>query len=62
MRNLCEAFGYDAEFEIDSTDARTAVFRWKRAGKTAELKADFTDYSFKVEAQINDGFFRYCQE
>ncbi len=45
FRNTNPAFGFDAKLTI-STEGTVMTFRWENDGHTAELKADFSDYSF----------------
>ena len=54
MRNTCEAFGFDASLQAE-LEGSVLVLRWARGGKTAELRADLSDYSYTVRAQMADG-------
>ncbi len=61
MRNTCGAFGFDASFEVERHNEQTVVFRWEKDGKQAELKANFEDCSFEINAQLDEGVFTYHQ-
>ena len=62
MRNNCGAFGFDAAFEIAKQDEHKVLFRWEKDGKQAQLTADFSNCSFEIRAEMDDGEFVYVQE
>lgn len=62
MRNTCGAFGFDAAFEIVQQKEQTVLFRWEKDGKHAQLTADFSNCSFEIRAEMDDGEFVYVQE
>ncbi|SFG14343.1 alpha-amylase family glycosyl hydrolase [Oribacterium sp. WCC10] len=49
FRNTCPAFGFDAEFAVDSDGTKMSM-TWKKDGHTACLKVDFSDYSYEISS------------
>ncbi len=48
FRNTNPAFGFDSRLTM-SIDGSVMTFLWENEGHTAELKADFADYSFTIK-------------
>ena len=48
FRNTNPAFGFDSTLTM-SIDGTVMTFLWENEGHTAELKADFADYSFTIK-------------
>ncbi len=47
FRNTCQAFGFDAELEINENGS-LLEFKWSKNGAEAVLKADFETYQYEV--------------
>ncbi len=47
FRNTCQAFGFDAELEINENGS-CLEFKWSKNGAEAVLKADFETYQYEV--------------
>ncbi|MCR5670353.1 MAG: glycosidase [Butyrivibrio sp.] len=47
-RNTCPAFGFDAKFTVEN-EGSVLKLTWENNGHKASLKADFSDYSYKIE-------------
>ncbi len=47
FRNTCQAFGFDAELEINENGS-LLEFKWSKNGVEAVLKADFETYQYEV--------------
>ncbi len=47
FRNTCQAFGFDAELEINANGS-CLEFKWSKNGAEAVLKADFETYQYEV--------------
>ena len=47
FRNTCQAFGFDAELEINANRC-CLEFKWSKNGAEAVLKADFETYQYEV--------------
>ena len=47
FRNNCQAFGFDAELEINENGS-CLEFKWSKNGAEAVLKADFETYQYEV--------------
>ena len=45
FRNTNPAFGFDSKLTV-TNEGTVMTFTWEKEGHTAELKADFADYSF----------------
>lgn len=50
FRNTCQAFGFDAELEIEGK-GNCLRFKWRRNGSEAVLKADFETYQYKITSR-----------
>ncbi len=48
FRNTNPAFGFDSKLTIN-TEGTVMTFLWEKDGHSAELKADFADYSFTIK-------------
>ncbi|MDD6032172.1 MAG: glycosidase [Oscillospiraceae bacterium] len=49
LRNTCPAFGFDAELTACCSGS-VLTLQWQRQGAVARLTADFSDFSFEIEA------------
>ena len=47
FRNTCQAFGFDAELEINENGS-LLEFKWSKNGVEAVLKADFATYKYEI--------------
>lgn len=47
FRNTCQAFGFDAELEVNG-DGSCLEFKWSKNGVEAVLKADFATYRYEI--------------
>lgn len=47
FRNTCQAFGFDAELEVNG-DGSCLEFKWSKNGVEAVLKADFATYKYEI--------------
>ena len=47
FRNTNPAFGFDSNLTID-LDGTVMTFTWEKDGNRAQLKADFSDYSYSI--------------
>ncbi|WP_024867168.1 glycosidase [Butyrivibrio sp. FCS014] len=47
-RNTNPAFGFDSNFTV-SLEGTVMTFLWEKDGHKAQLKADFSDYSYKLD-------------
>lgn len=47
FRNTCQAFGFDAELEVNG-DGSFLEFKWSKNGVEAVLKADFATYRYEI--------------
>ncbi len=47
FRNTCQAFGFDAELEVNG-DGSFLEFKWSKNGVEAVLKADFATYKYEI--------------
>jgi hypothetical protein len=61
MRNTCKAFGFDADFTIEQSDAHILKMAWSKDGAKACLKADLKALTFEIEADMPDGHFSFRQ-
>ncbi len=50
FRNTCQAFGFDAELEINANES-CLEFKWSKNGAEAVLKADFETYQYEVTSR-----------
>ena len=62
MYNKCEAFAFDADFEMKEEQPHCLLMKWSKNGKCASLKADLRTYAFEVEMDVENGRFHYAQE
>lgn len=51
FRNTCPAFGFDAEFSVD-TEGSNMTMTWSNAGNTATLRVNFEDYSYEISSEL----------
>ena len=61
IRNTCEAFGFDADLAVETPDAHTVRFTWRRQGAQASLEADLASYAFSVRADLPAGSGTFIQ-
>lgn len=50
FRNTCQAFGFDAVLEIEG-EGSCLIFKWKKNGAEAILKADFETYQYEITSR-----------
>ena len=55
LRNLCPAFSFDSDLEIETAGPAAVVFRWNGNGKRARLEADFAKCAFRAEFETEQG-------
>lgn len=62
MRNGCEAFGFDAQLQIEQTGETGIRFCWTKEGKQALLEADLSTFRFSIQADLPDRAFHFEQQ
>jgi sucrose phosphorylase len=53
FRNMCPAFGFDAELTIQDSDPHRLNLVWSKDGHVASLRADLRSYDYEIEYSVN---------